>query len=220
MSVNVVYSLDGVDFKDYGIYVSESSGIIDRPKLKKPFEIDWAECHGKVVDLDVIRVESREITLKCFVKASGKIDFLQKMNTFLHLFDAVGTRRLMIMIGDTPLVYEVYNEKGTSVNKRWSDNLMTGTFDLKLTEPEPVKMVIKHDTSIRMNFSYHFNCKEFITIYWGDGTKDYFDGSHIEGYYQGDHIYQQEGIYYIMIVGNIDALDGRWDDGTVIWNKL
>lgn len=34
--MEVLYYLDGVDLKNYGVFVSASSGLISRPKLKEP----------------------------------------------------------------------------------------------------------------------------------------------------------------------------------------
>lgn len=43
-----------------------------------------------------------------------------------------------------PLVFEVYSSEGIDIKKTWNERSMVGTFKLKLTEPEPIKRVIKH----------------------------------------------------------------------------
>jgi hypothetical protein len=43
-----------------------------------------------------------------------------------------------------PLLFEVYNDSGISISKRWEDNLMISTFALKLVEPDPLKRVVRH----------------------------------------------------------------------------
>lgn len=39
----LAYTIEGTDFKTWDIYVSESNGLLDRPKMKAPLSIDWAE---------------------------------------------------------------------------------------------------------------------------------------------------------------------------------
>ena len=43
----VIYSLNGKFFKDFGVYISESKGLLDKPKPKARKTYDWAEQHGK-----------------------------------------------------------------------------------------------------------------------------------------------------------------------------
>ena len=136
------YYLSGVNFRDIGIRVESSTGVLDQPKLKTPSSIDWPDYHGKVVDLTNKRYEEREITLNCWLKATGKIDFVERVNRLYDLLRADGTARLMISIHPTkPLLYEVYAADGISHNKRWHDDKMIGTFSIKLREPDPVKRV-------------------------------------------------------------------------------
>ena len=107
--MEVLYYLDGVDLKNYGVFVSASSGLISRPKLKEPVKQSWKTHHGDVVDLSKRYYDSRKIVLDCFTVATSKEDFITKMNTFLQLFDTSGTRRLMVVVDvNKPLVYEVY----------------------------------------------------------------------------------------------------------------
>ena len=79
------------------------------------------------------------------MKANGKIDFTERLNHLYDILRADGTQRLYIGIHPTkPLVYEVYSEDGIAPSKRWHDEMMIGTFTLKLKEPDPVKRVIRH----------------------------------------------------------------------------
>lgn len=214
------YILDGTDFKEWDIYVSESNGILDRPKLKSPLKVDWDDYHGEVIDLQNKRVEAREITLDCFMKANGKIDFATKLNNFLDVFSKNGTQRLMIDIHPTkPLVYEVYNESGVSVSKRWNDELMVGTFSLKLKEPNPVKRVVRHQriSEATKKLTITVTSNKALTIYWGDGKKDedvYGENVTV------DHEYTNEGIYYAIVAGVIEDITEFSTNGIIVWNKL
>lgn len=214
------YLLEGIDFKEWDIYVSESNGILDRPKLKSPLKVDWDDYHGEVIDLQKKRVEAREITLNCFMKANGKIDFVTKLNNFLEVFGKDGTQRLVIDIHPTkPLVYEVYNESGVSISKRWNDDLMVGTFSLKLKEPNPVKRVIRHQriSDATKTLTITVTSNKALTIFWGDGTKTedvYGEKVTVK------HEYQKEGIYYAIVAGVIEDITEFTTNGIIVWNKL
>lgn len=216
----LAYSLDGTDFKEWEIYVSESNGLLDRPKLKAPLKIDWDDYHGEVIDLTKKRVEAREITLNCFMKANGKIDFATKLNDFLEQFSKDGTQRLMVEIHPTkPLVYEVYNESGVSITKRWHDDIMVGTFSLKLKEPNPVKRVVRHQriSDATKDLTITVSSNKALTIFWGDGTKTedvYGDNITVK------HEYASEGVYYCIISGVIEDITNFTTNGIIVWNKL
>jgi hypothetical protein len=214
------YSIEGVNFKDFGITVSESSGVLDRPKLKSPFKVDWPDYHGEVIDLTQKRVEAREVELKCWMKASGKMDFIEKLNRFLAIFQADGTQRLAIEVHPTkPLLFEVYNESGVSISKRWSDELMTGTFSLKLKEPEPVKRVVRHQRidEATKTLTITLTTAKAVTIHWGDGAKDYdVFGSSITV----SHSYSEDGIFYAVIAGVIEDIADFSTNGILVWNRI
>jgi hypothetical protein len=214
------YLVEGINLKDFGITVSESNGILDRPKLKSPFKVDWPDYHGEVIDLNRKRVEAREIELKCWMKAAGKMDFITKLNRFLSIFQADGTQRLTIDIHPTkPLIFEVYNESGISISKRWNDDLMTGSFTLKLKEPDPVKRIVGHQriSATTQTLTITMTTPKAVTIHWGDGTKDYdVFGENITV----SHNYNQNGMFYAVIGGVIEDITDFSTNGILVWNKL
>lgn len=216
----LTYIIDGEDFKDFGVFVSGSDGILDRPKIKKPVSFSWDNYHGNTVDLKNIIYDVREISLSCFIKADGKNDFADKLVKFLRIFDKPGTRRLMIDIHPTkPLVYEVYCEDSVNVKKKWNDGKMVGTFTLKLKEPEPVKRVLKHmriGTSTR-TCTITISTDKLVNIYWGDGTST-FD---VYGKNKTiTHNYEENGEYFVVITGCIDEIQSFETNSIVIWTKL
>ena len=97
----VGYSIAGHSLRDWDIFVSESDGLLDRPRMKSPRSISWDNYHGEVVDLRDKRVQPREITLSCFMRAKGKLDFINKLNDFLKVFDGDGTQRLTVDVHPT-----------------------------------------------------------------------------------------------------------------------
>jgi hypothetical protein len=214
------YLIEGVNFKEFGITVSESKGVLDRPKLKSPFKADWPDYHGEMIDLTRKRVEAREIELECWIQAAGERDFINKLDRFLDIFQKDGTQRLTIDIHPTkPLLFEVYNENGIGISKRWNEELMVGKFTLQLKEPDPVKRVIRHQriSEDTKTLTMTMTTAKSVTVYWGDGTKD------IDVYGENitcSHNYTQNGIFYAIIGGVIEDITNFSTSGIIVWNKL
>jgi len=213
------YLIDGINFKEWDVTVSESNGVLDLPKLKTPFSINWPDYHGQVIDLSRKRVEAREIELKCWMRATGKMNFVTKLNSFLEMFRKDGTQRLAVDIHPTkPLLFEVYNDSGISISKKWNDNLMIGTFTLKLVEPDPVKRVIRHQriSEGTKTLTITLTSDKAVTIYWGDGSKEEMYGTNISR----SHQYNKDGIYYAIVAGVIEEITNFSTNGIIVWNKL
>lgn len=214
------YLVDGVDFKEYGVFVSDSKGVVSRPKLKAMASVSWDNYHGEAVDLNHKFYEPREITLSCFIKADSKNDFITRVSQFAQLFDKNGTQRLVIDVHPIkPLIYEVYCRDEISVAKKWNDSLMVGTFELKLIEPEPLKRVLKH---IRVSestktCSITLTTNKLVNIYWGDGKVDYdISGDNITI----THNYITNGDFFVVVTGCIDEISKFTTNAIVVWNKL
>jgi hypothetical protein len=213
------YFIAGINFKDFGINVSESNGVLDLPKLKTPFSMNWPDYHGQVIDLTRKRVEAREIELKCWMEATGKMNFVTKLNNFLDVIRKDGAQRLTISIHPTkPLLYEVYCDNGVAFSKRWNDNLMVGTFTLKLIEPDPVKRIIMHQriSDATKTLTITLTSDKALTIYWGDGAKDEVYGENITR----SHQYTKDGIYHAIIAGVIEEITDFTTNGIVVWNRI
>lgn len=232
----LAYKLDGVNFKDYGVYVSASKGLLDGLKMKEPNKVEFDGYHGTAVDLNRPRFEERSITLECFMHVKGgKMAFVQAVKAFIEQFHAkhvapasgmegcvcpAGLHRLTVDIHPTkPLLYEVYLPDGMEVDKTWNDNKMVGTFTLKLTEPEPVKMIIKHlrvseDTK---QLSITLTTTKLVNIYWGDGTQmqDVY-GTNVTI----THDYAEDGDYMAIITGVIEEVTNVDTNGIIVWDKL
>lgn len=139
----IKYQIDGYDFADSGVGVTKGTGLLDRPKHKKATQTDWADMNGYYIDLSKRKYEARTITLECFIKADGMMDFADKVETFIGKFETAGLHELRITLTDAtrPLFYHVYLDEAVSVDKTWNDSAMVGKFTLKLIEPEPIKAV-------------------------------------------------------------------------------
>lgn len=217
--MDVKYTLDGVDIKTYGVYISKSFGFHSKPDFKKITTHDWAEYNGEVVDLAHRYVMPREITLECFIRSSTQADFTTKCNTFLNLFDKKGLLNLSVVIDENkPFPYLVYLDKGVDVKKDWQDGPMVGVFTLKLREPEPVKRVIKFvGTLANRKATLTLTSSKLLNIYWGDNLF-LFDVSGSSTVLT--HTYAENGTYFIVITGNIDEITALTHNGTEIWTKL
>jgi hypothetical protein len=118
-----------------------------------------------------------------------------------------------------PLVYEVYCRDEISVAKKWNDELMVGTFDLKLIEPEPVKRVLKY---IRVGessktCSIKLTSVKLVNIFWGDGSADYdVSGEN----FTITHDYADNGDFFVVVTGCIDEISKFETNAIVVWNKL
>lgn len=217
---DIAYLVDGVNFKDFGVYVSGSDGILNRPKLKAPTSLSWDNYHGESVDLMHKFYEPREITLSCFIKAESKIDFITRLAEFERQFDKLGTQRLVIDVHPVkPLIYEVYCKDAIEVTKEWNDNLMVGTFKLKLIEPEPLKRVLKHirvgEATKRCTVT--LTSRKYVNIYWGDGEVD----MDVSGENKTiTHDYATNGDYFPVVTGCIDEISKFETNAIVVWNKL
>ncbi|SJL29019.1 LamG-like jellyroll fold domain-containing protein [Porphyromonas gingivalis] len=213
------YSIDGVDLKEYGVFVSDSEGVMNRPKIKRTQSASWDDYHGEDVDLKHIYYEPREITLHCFITASSKVDFATKVSRFEQLFDKKGLRRLTIDVHPTkPLIYNVYCRDEIVVAKEWSDRQMVGTFKLKLIEPQPVKKILKHiySSSDTQDCRILFSTDKLINIDWGDGVIS----EDVSGQMGVSHGYAKKGEYYIVITGCIEEIKKFETNAIVVWDRL
>lgn len=118
-----------------------------------------------------------------------------------------------------PLVFEVYSSEGIDIKKTWNERSMVGTFKLKLTEPEPIKKVIKFtsDGGDNDTLGITVTSSKLLNIYWGDGSHTY----DVSGTAQTATHAFEAGTYYIVVTGNIDEITSlTTTTGTIVWNKL
>lgn len=137
----IQYLINNTDFKTFGVFVSDSSGVLDTPKPKNIQKHGWREYHGSMVDLRNICLEERNIVLKCFLVASSEADFADKTNRLAELF-SVGSLRLTINVKDISIVCGCYLSKEIQIKKHWRNDTMVGEFELNLCNADPLDYVI------------------------------------------------------------------------------
>ncbi len=211
----VSYFINNTDFRNLGVRVTASKGLLDLPKRKLVEGKDWPELHGEITDLETAVFEAREITLDCFIAADGAENLSNAIRTFIGLLAAPGLHRLEVNAQMVkPLFYQVYLRDSVSVNKRWKDGRNVATFSLKLREPEPVKRVVSFSgTTCNITLTSQWP----VNIYWGDGSHTYD--------VQGETIsvtktFASAAVRYAIITGNIDQISYFSTNGTLVWAKL
>lgn len=166
----VKYSINGKYFKDYGIYVSSSLGLLDALKRKPIKTYNWQEYHGESLDLSNPKFEAREIVLNCFIKGNNYQEMFDNFrNVVLSEFQKSGTQRLLVEpFGYKALPYEVYMIDEVKIAKEFSESTSIGVFSIKLIEPNPIKIVL-YTTSDTLNLSY--NSSKETEIFFINGEK-------------------------------------------------
>lgn len=166
----VKYSLNGKSFKDFGVYVSDSLGLVGLLESKNITQYDWAEYHGIAPNLRKPKFKERTIELKCFIRGE---DWEELFNSFMEFvigeFSKSGTQRLHVEpFGFKTLPYEVFMKDEVKPEKIFSTGEMFATFSLKFIEPNPIKKVLKTTLD---TFSLSYDIDSETEIFFGDGTK-------------------------------------------------
>lgn len=216
----ISYKIDGVELSTYGIRVSNTKGLHNLPKMKKPLTTSFPDRHGERVDLSSVYYEARDIELDCWIEATSRIYFLTKLNTFITTaLVKTGLRQLLVAYDSSkPLCYMCYFESGLDVTRetKWNAARMFGSFTLKLREPEPFKRLYKF-TPIEgdMDCNFAINCPTSLTLYWGDGTSTHMPA----GESNAVKNYTTPGItFYIALVGNVNEITSIGTIAVEIWN--
>lgn len=222
-STDVEYYINGKNFKEFGVYVSDHSGLVGKLEQKERLTVDWDDYHGRVRDKKNKRYKERYIVLDCFIEASSRSAFVEWQELFLDQFAKDGTQRLTVEYDGKakPLVYEVDMPDQVDPKAKWgsyNDEMMVGTFQLKLVEDEPVKRVLRHiSTAANSVSTINFSCLKMLNIYWGDGKANF----NLSGENKTvTHTYAEPGEYDIVITGVIEKITDFTTNDIVIWNKL
>ena len=209
---NVEYYVNGINFADYGVDVSGSTGVTSKLEEKDSLTVDWDNYHGETVSRDIIYYKPRTIKLSCIIDAYSYDDFVNSYRNFLSQFEKPGTQRLKIDVGSKPLVYEVYAKDAVDISKKWDPDHMVGTFDIKLIEPEPVKRVLQATGSASITIT----TSKRVNIYWGDGTYTY----DVYGTKSLTHSYSDSSVHEIIITGVMECISSLSHNCTLVWNRL
>jgi len=152
----LIYSLNGKYFKDYGVIISTSDGLFDGLKPKKQNTYDWPEYSGINADItQQKRFETRKFTLTGFVKGTDWNDMLNKFWEVFGDLNNPGRQRLLVdPFGIKTLVYDVTLEDTIDIKKSFRDGVSYATFTIKLVEQKPIKKILYTDkSSLELSFT-------------------------------------------------------------------
>lgn len=209
----VVYYLDRTPFKNYNVFVSDSSNLFDKSSFKESLKKDWGNEHGYDIDLQNRFQQSKTITLSCFIPAQNIKDCFVKYNTFLNEIDKKGSRRISVEANDLRLEYQVFRTDALATDIVFDEVNSVGTFKLKLVENFPIKRVLKTTSKIT---SINLTSKKVLVINWGDGIEEYTSPLKVSY----SHTYNSTEIYYPMILGDLDSITLFNSNAQILWSKL
>lgn len=223
-SSDVEYFVNGTNFKEFGVYVSASNGLVSQLERKEGLTEDWGMRHGIQRNQNYVRFKERTITLECFIEASSRSAFVEWLNHFYDQFRSRGTKRLRVEYsGSTkPLLYEVTMQAPSDPDKqfgRYNEDLMVGTFTITLVEDDPVKMVLRHifSSSSQNTASFTLTSVYPVIVFWGDGTSEVVKAKSSTTV---SHTYSNAGEYDIIIAGVIEEITNFSTSDIVVWQRL
>ena len=211
--IPVIYLLDQIPFKNYNVYVSDSSNLFDKASIKENQKKDWSDEHGYDIDLQSRYHNSKTITIDCFIPAKSLKECIEKYNDFYNVLDKKGSRRLSVIAGELRMEYQVFRQDTAENKLNYDDSNAVGTFELKLIENMPVKRILR---SIQKTTNITLKSKKVLVINWGDGTEQYTSPDN-EVY---SHRYSNNEIYFPMILGDLDSITTFNTNADVLWNRF
>lgn len=135
--MNITYLFNGINFKDFGVFVSASKGLLGKPNRKKPNVFEFPGESGQVVDLKNVAYETRVIELTCFIKSASIGDLIDNYNSFTNtLLSVTETKQLKVAVEAKSLNFLVYVENISDLEKKFSNGVNIGTFKIKFIEPD------------------------------------------------------------------------------------
>lgn len=145
----VNYSLNGKVFRDFGVRVAKSDGLLGKLKPREQNTYKWPGYHGRQSDpMQKPEYEERNISLDCWIVGDSWESMKIKYDELLSVFDSAGTQRLIISpFGYKPLVYDVKLSDSSELQKEFQDGEMVGVFNLKMVEENPIKKILRIESS-------------------------------------------------------------------------
>ena len=134
--MTIDYYFNSNKFRDYGVIVSGSKGIIGLPPRRKPNIFDYPDESGNVPDLVSVLYDVRTIELSCFMVAASAAAINTQYLNFTKMLNVSGIKTLQVSGGGFTLSFQVYISEISNIDKKWRDDEMYGTFTLKFIEPD------------------------------------------------------------------------------------
>ena len=127
------WKLDDIDFKEFGVYVSKSMGVLDLPEIVDT-SIDWFDANGRDYwqAIEHVKYSDKDVVLHCFLRAGAYPDFKAKTAAFFAALTGPGKRILLTPYGNTVEV-SLQDEVVVTSPNAYFETLQTGVFTLRLT---------------------------------------------------------------------------------------
>jgi hypothetical protein len=171
------WKLDNIDFKDYGVGVAKSSGVLDMPKIVDT-STDWLDLNGKDYWQDAadVKYQGREISLNCWIRAAGYAEFKTKVAAFYAALVAPGERSLETAFGNIIERVTVQHGIGMVRKTQYVSSIQVGMFTLRLTVAGDSQSkfigVYRTDGVLRNVFNYASGAKHSKSL-MGDDEVSY-----------------------------------------------
>jgi predicted transport protein len=137
--MRIDYNFSGQDFSTFGVFVSESEGLLGKTKRKKPETYEYPGESGHIADLSTIAYEPRTIKLSCFIESDTTeqlITAYQNLTTLLY--GQTANKNLILKLNSQEkLIFNVYVNEISDLKKRFRDGTNVGTFTITFIEPQP-----------------------------------------------------------------------------------
>jgi hypothetical protein len=137
--MRIDYNFSNNNFSSYGVYVSESEGLLGKPHRKKIEIYEYPGESGHIADLSSMEYEPRTIILSCFIKADSATSLITTYKNFSSLlYEQTTVKDLILKIdGQEKLTFSVYVSKISELKKKFRDGTNVGTFTITFIEPQP-----------------------------------------------------------------------------------
>jgi hypothetical protein len=137
--MKIDYNFSGVNFSSFGVYISESEGLLGKPNRKKPETYEYPGESGHIADLSSILYEPRTIKLSCFIVASTVDSLITMYDNFSSLLYEQTTEEDLILKldGQEKLTFSVYVSEISELKKKFREGTNVGTFTVTFIESQP-----------------------------------------------------------------------------------
>lgn len=165
------YSLNGKKFRDYGIFISGGfRSLFSGLKLRDNTSYVWKNYHGIQSDpYEKPMFAPREITLTGWVEGESWIQMKDRFDTIISEFHKTGTQRLICeAYGEKTIVCDVKLKDGVpDLEGKTKDGKNIGVFTLKMVEENPIKKILRIESS---ELHLSFKSGKWIDINTGYST--------------------------------------------------
>jgi len=200
------WKLDNIDFKTYGVGVVKSSGVLDMPRIVD-VSTDWIDRNGKDYwqDAAAVKYQDREITLNCWIKASGYEDFKTKVAAFYAALVAPGERTLITSFGHSIAHVTVQQSIQMLRKHQYVSSLQIGVFTLRLSVSgdTQTKLITVYNSigEVRGVFKYRSDAKLTQRLMNEDSVSFELERNSREFIGRGDYVLV-DGVKYIQFEGH------------------